>query len=190
MKLSENIFRCRTVRNWSQNDLADALGVSRQSISKWENGVAVPDLDRLVQMSILFEVTLDELVMGDSAADKQAASPTVMLIPPARVMAGGIMLVFGMVFFLLSVFWGDHLYFGEVVGELFSAMIVLTSIALIATNRFSVLAVCAVIYLLYSIVCFGILHVSSMSNYLFTYAAGWVLLIWFLVCGHNANKRA
>lgn len=49
----------------SQGDLAEELEVSRQSISKWETDGAVPELDKLVRLSELFGVSLDELVMGE-----------------------------------------------------------------------------------------------------------------------------
>lgn len=62
MSLAENIYRLRSEQNMSQLDLADALEVSRQSVSKWETGTAVPELDKLVKMSDLFGVSLDELV--------------------------------------------------------------------------------------------------------------------------------
>ena len=72
MSLSENIYRFRTELNMSQLDLADALQVSRQSVSKWETGTAVPELDKLVKLSKLFGVTLDELVSGEAPAPKEA----------------------------------------------------------------------------------------------------------------------
>lgn len=65
MSLGNNIYQLRTGRGLSQGDLADALQVSRQSISKWEVGGAVPDLDKLLALSDLFGVTLDELVRGE-----------------------------------------------------------------------------------------------------------------------------
>jgi transcriptional regulator with XRE-family HTH domain len=65
MSLSENIYRFRTEQNMSQLDLADALEVSRQSVSKWETGTAVPELDKLVKMCDLFDVSLDVLVGRD-----------------------------------------------------------------------------------------------------------------------------
>ncbi len=55
----------------SQDTLAEQLGVSRQSVSKWENDASVPDLEKLVKLSGVFGVSLDELVKGevpDSAA--------------------------------------------------------------------------------------------------------------------------
>jgi len=71
MSLSDNILRLRTEKNMSQLDLADALEVSRQSVSKWETGAAVPELDKLIKMSKLFGVTLDELVSGEAPVPKE-----------------------------------------------------------------------------------------------------------------------
>jgi len=75
MNLGETIYRLRTEHNLSQGDLADALGVSRQSVSKWENGNAVPDLEKLIKMSKLFDVTLDELA-GNGRESETAAAPS------------------------------------------------------------------------------------------------------------------
>lgn len=72
MNLGETIYKLRTAKNMSQGDLADALEVSRQSVSKWENNSAVPELEKLMKMSQLFEVTLDELVGSDP---KPATAP-------------------------------------------------------------------------------------------------------------------
>ena len=66
MDLGENIHNLRVAHNLSQGDFADALDVSRQSVSKWENNSAVPDLEKLVKMAQLFGITLDELVSGVS----------------------------------------------------------------------------------------------------------------------------
>ena len=59
MTLGENIARLRTQKDWSQGDLADALGISRQSISKWETDTSIPELEKLIKLSELFGVTLD-----------------------------------------------------------------------------------------------------------------------------------
>lgn len=80
MNLGENIYRYRTKRNMSQGDLADALEVSRQSVSKWENNMAVPDLDKLIKMSRIFGITLDDLVAEEPPeADEEPVSqiPTI-----------------------------------------------------------------------------------------------------------------
>ncbi len=62
MNLGERIYELRNQKNLSQGALADALDVSRQSVSKWENNMAVPDLDKLIKLCDIFEVSLDELV--------------------------------------------------------------------------------------------------------------------------------
>ncbi len=64
MNLGETIYRLRTEKNLSQGDLADAMDVSRQSVSKWENNSATPDLDKLVKLAQLFGISLDELITG------------------------------------------------------------------------------------------------------------------------------
>lgn len=61
--LGEKIYELRTKNNMSQGDLAEMLQVSRQSVSKWENNTSVPDLDKLVKMSEIFGISLDELVL-------------------------------------------------------------------------------------------------------------------------------
>lgn len=64
MDLGTRISRLRAAHNLSQGDLAEALSVSRQSVSKWETGASVPDLDKLIKLAQLFEISLDELVTG------------------------------------------------------------------------------------------------------------------------------
>ncbi len=69
MNLGEKIYHLRVKKNLSQGDIADALDVSRQSVSKWENNNAVPDLDKIIKLAELLEVSLDELVLGKEAQD-------------------------------------------------------------------------------------------------------------------------
>lgn len=194
MNIGENIYKYRTANNMSQTDLANALDVSRQSVSKWENDSAVPDLERIIKMSKLFGVTLDALVFGEDSGGGSAPrtvteAPKLMLNISPKLVTGTALLMFGMIFFLLSIFWGDHLWFGEEIGELVSLTIVLTALSILATNNIKVFSACAVIYFLYSVVCFGILDVTSIANYIFTFIASFIILIWFLVWGMNASKK-
>ena len=77
MNLGERIYQYRTEKNMSQGDLADALDVSRQSVSKWENNTAVPELDKIIKMAQLFGISLDALVTGAEPKTEEAepASP-------------------------------------------------------------------------------------------------------------------
>ena len=65
-KLSENIANPRKKANYSQEQLADLLGVSRQAVSKWELGDAQPDVDKLVRIGELFNVSTDQLIYGEA----------------------------------------------------------------------------------------------------------------------------
>ena len=56
MILANKIIALRKKAGWSQEDLADQLGVSRQSVSKWEGAQSIPDMDKIVQMSRIFGV--------------------------------------------------------------------------------------------------------------------------------------
>lgn len=61
MKFSEILINERKKRGWSQETLAQKLDISRQSISKWETEQAFPDLPKLIQLSELFDLSIDEL---------------------------------------------------------------------------------------------------------------------------------
>ena len=86
MSLGETIYRLRTEKSLSQGDLAEMLEVSRQSISKWENNSAVPDLEKIIRLSEIFEVSLDELVKGEETPRRMA---TVNNIPQENVREAG-----------------------------------------------------------------------------------------------------
>ena len=99
MSLGTNISRLRAEHHLSQGDLAEALAVSRQSVSKWETDSSVPDLDKLVKLSQVFDVTLDEMVMGAEPQPKAETPPQQVVVShrmPGRKIAG--ILLFCMAF--------------------------------------------------------------------------------------------
>lgn len=69
MKLSDKIIQLRKSNGWSQEDLAEKMNVSRQAISRWENGTALPDSNNILQLSKLFNVTADYLLNDDYESD-------------------------------------------------------------------------------------------------------------------------
>ena len=85
MTLGERIAYYRGVLGLSQGELAEKLGVSRQAVSKWETDAGLPDLDRLIALSGLYSITLDELVKGaaPSPADGAQAAAFPPEAPPA-----------------------------------------------------------------------------------------------------------
>ena len=69
MILADKITEERKKNGWSQEELANQLGVSRQAVSKWESAGAVPDLQRILQMSELFGVSTDYLLKDEMKAE-------------------------------------------------------------------------------------------------------------------------
>lgn len=65
MILAEKIILLRKKSGWSQEELAEQLGISRQSVSKWESGASIPNLDKILEMSGLFGVSTDYLLKDE-----------------------------------------------------------------------------------------------------------------------------
>ena len=70
MILADKITDLRKKNGWSQEELANQLGVSRQAVSKWESASSIPDLDKIVKMSIIFGVSTDYL-LKDSLEERR-----------------------------------------------------------------------------------------------------------------------
>lgn len=71
MQVGKQIQHYRKEKNLSQDELAEIIFVSRQSISNWERGATYPDLQNLLLLSKIFEVSLDQLIKGDVETMKQ-----------------------------------------------------------------------------------------------------------------------
>ena len=82
MMLADKLILLRKMSGWSQEELAQRLGVTRQSVSKWEGAQSIPDLDKIVQMSRLFSVSTDYL-LKDKLEQPEAAPPRES-VPAAR----------------------------------------------------------------------------------------------------------
>lgn len=85
MHIGDKIAELRKAKGVSQETLAEALGVSRQSVSNWENGGAIPETDKIVAISKFFDISTDALLMHtdefDSGKDEEA--PAVVPAEPA-----------------------------------------------------------------------------------------------------------
>ena len=108
--LGERIYQERTARRLSQTDLAEALEVSRQSVSKWETNASVPDLDKLVRMCELFEVSMDSLVRGveprqPEDSPPEAAAPQKENSLNVRIILGLMLVFFGLLVFTVRAFF-------------------------------------------------------------------------------------
>lgn len=70
MKFSEKLQKLRKEKGFSQEDLANELNVTRQTVSKWELDQTVPDMNKLIEISKLFDISLDELTGGIKMKDE------------------------------------------------------------------------------------------------------------------------
>ncbi len=64
MTIADRIQSLRKAKGMSQEELADAAGVSRQAVSKWESEQSIPDIDKIVILSEIFDVTTDYILKG------------------------------------------------------------------------------------------------------------------------------
>lgn len=69
MNFSEKLFTLRKAKGLTQEQLAEQLDVSRQSVSKWESGQAAPELEKIVALSAIFDVTTDYLLKSSEIDD-------------------------------------------------------------------------------------------------------------------------
>lgn len=74
MELYEKLYELRRASGMSQEELAEKLGVSRQAVSKWESGATQPELGKLIELSKLYSVSVDELLSLEHAKPEQDAA--------------------------------------------------------------------------------------------------------------------
>ena len=99
--LSEKLYKLRKNSGLSQEQLAEQLNVSRQAISKWESGTAVPESEKLINISNYFGVSVDYL-LKDDAEDKVKVTDSTMEEKP-KMKAGIIICIAGII---SMVIWG------------------------------------------------------------------------------------
>lgn len=88
MEFHEKLMELRKEKGWSQEELGNRLNVTRQTISKWELAQTTPEMDKLLELSRLFEISLDELLnnplFADRAQDSTAAGETAFRYGPCQ----------------------------------------------------------------------------------------------------------
>ena len=125
MNIADRIQQLRKNQGMSQEELADRVGVSRQAVSKWESDQSLPDLEKLVLLSEIFETTTDYLLKGIEPAGKGEEWPSAVAVSvfavawecvgllaavtiwlqwqtPLAVGIGLLLVIFGVVFFLMG----------------------------------------------------------------------------------------
>ncbi|WP_338232740.1 helix-turn-helix domain-containing protein [Companilactobacillus muriivasis] len=102
MKIGDQLQRQRKLRNMSQNELADKLKISRQSISKWENGASLPSFSNVIAISELFDISLDELIKGDVELMNKFEDDKIGLSKIETIFTVGFVLVIASLIFIYS----------------------------------------------------------------------------------------
>lgn len=118
--LSEKLRTLRRQHGLSQEQLAAALHVSRQAVSKWESGTSVPESDTLIALSRYYRISLDELLTGQAP---QAATPQTDQHPKPFVRAGSFLCAAGA---LGLVFWGVLFLFAPAASDRLAASSAIT----------------------------------------------------------------
>lgn len=80
MEFSNRLYELRKKRGLSQEEAANKLNVTRQTFSKWENGDSTPDIEKLVAISDLFGISMDELVLGKEQKLTEGAGKTAEIL--------------------------------------------------------------------------------------------------------------
>lgn len=93
MTFSDKLIALRRKAGWSQEELAERLNVSRQSVSKWESAQSMPDIDKIVQLSSLFSVTTDYLLKDGQDDPQPAAAETPSPLPRIKALTTAYWLV-------------------------------------------------------------------------------------------------
>ena len=93
MTFSDKLIALRRKAGWSQEELAERLNVSRQSVSKWESAQSMPDIDKIVQLSSLFGVTTDYLLKDGQDDPQPAAAETPSPLPRVKALTAAYWLV-------------------------------------------------------------------------------------------------
>lgn len=75
MNFKEKLYELRRLKGISQEEIGEKINVSRQTISKWENGQTTPELEKLIELSKIFDIHIDELIGNDINNEKQDIPP-------------------------------------------------------------------------------------------------------------------
>ena len=135
MSLGENLQFLRKRNEMTQEDLAEKLEVSRQSVSKWESDTAYPEMDKLIQLSQMFHVKLDDLIQKDVSTlyvEDKADYDRHMNLFSKMIALGVGLILFGISFmqFLEGILIGIGITAGEDIGNTVFLIFIVVAVAI------------------------------------------------------------
>lgn len=118
MKFEEKLMTLRKEKGWSQEELSNKIGVSRQTISKWESAQTTPELNKLRELSKIFEISIDELVKENE--EKEEGKEKVLVKANLKklyilMIVIGILTIFTIIFSVLYIRNKEENYIEDVV---------------------------------------------------------------------------
>lgn len=121
MKFNEKLISLRKEKGMTQEELAYKLGVSRQSVSKWELGECEPDISKLKEISKLFQVSTDNLLFDQEVLNnKKVTNVTIIkIIPSVFIGMGGIGIIASIILAFLFPHYSCGLNCSSIIGYLF-----------------------------------------------------------------------
>ncbi|SEL95998.1 DNA-binding transcriptional regulator, XRE-family HTH domain [Paenibacillus sp. cl141a] len=102
MIFGEKLKAERNKKGWTQDELAEKLFVSRQSVSKWENGLNYPSIEIIIRISDLFGLTIDELLRSDEELTKQVIKEGKQLAHPRLKFIFDVLFLVGVVLLMVK----------------------------------------------------------------------------------------
>ena len=110
MNIGEKLFELRKAKNLSQEEVADKLNVTRQTVSKWETNQSTPDFDKIIPLCELFEIGTEELLTGKKAEESSKEEPEKILTreeirrKSAEVVSSSVLIyILAVAFFIVAV---------------------------------------------------------------------------------------
>ena len=107
MKFEEKLMSLRKAKGWSQEDLSNQIGVSRQTISKWESSQTTPEMNKLIELSKIFEISVDELI---NDVDEETSATEEKVYTKINLKPTNILLIIACVLIVIGVACSIGLY--------------------------------------------------------------------------------
>lgn len=122
MKFNEKLLELRKQKGWSQEELGNQLNVSRQTISKWEMASTTPELENLVMLSKIFDISIDELVANDKKSSDEKELKNINIKKKRKIIWIIIIIIF-----ILCIICTDLLYRSQILRNTNMQNIIITS---------------------------------------------------------------
>lgn len=103
MVFGEKLKNLRKDKGWSQEELAEKIFVSRQSVSKWENGQNYPSIEIIIKLSDLFGVTIDELLRSDEDLKEKVINDSKQLAHPKLKFMFDVLFLIGIALLIIKI---------------------------------------------------------------------------------------